>query len=112
MRECLYDRKKWMIMKIILKILGGILLILLLLLKPVFLVFSVLSGGILGFLGVILIVGGLLILASEGFAFSAFVDLIIIFLLGSVGMLAGPFLGFLDEKYDMLFEKLCDFVLG
>ena len=94
-------------MKLLLRIIGGLLYFILLLLRPTFAVVSTVSSGILSVVGVVLIILGILIFISEGLADkTTTVGMVLSLLLGSLSMLAGPFITYLDEWYGELHEKL------
>lgn len=98
-------------MKVIFRIVGGLLYVSLLLLRPILAVASTLSSGILSFMGAVLIIIGILIFIAEGLADkTTTVAMILTLTLGSLSMLAGPFIIYLDEWYEELHEKLGDFI--
>ncbi|MBQ8664020.1 MAG: hypothetical protein IJ471_09215 [Eubacterium sp.] len=100
-------------MKMIFRMIGGLLYFMLLLLRPIFMVISMLSSRILSVAGIILIILGILIFMSEGLADrTTTVGIILSFVLGSLSMLAGPFIIYLDEWYEELHERLGEFVFN
>lgn len=100
-------------MKVFLRIIGGLLYFILLLLRPIFAVVSTVSSGILSVVGVVLIILGVLIFMSEGLSDGGTTaGIMLALILGSLSMLVGPFITYLDEWYEKLHERIGTFVFN
>lgn len=100
-------------MKLLLRIVGGVLYLVLLLLRPIFMIISIASSKIFTIVGVIIIVLALLTLGSEGISGNSQLPLLILTLIvGSILMLVAPFIEKLDEWYEVLHVRLGDFVFN
>lgn len=97
-------------MKIFLRIIGGLLYFVLLLLRPILMIISTISSGIFTFVGGFIVVVTLLMKVSgEELLLSQTIFLLVC---GSVLTLAGPFIVSLEAGYEILHEKLGDFVFN
>lgn len=107
------EKKRGMTMKLLLRIVGGVLYLVLLLLRPIFMIISIASSKIFTIVGVIIIVLALLTLGSEGISGNSQLPLLILTLIvGSILMLVAPFIEKLDEWYEVLHVRLGDFVFN
>lgn len=98
-------------MKIFFRIIGGIFYFLLLLLKPILMVLSSLSGVVLSIFGVFCIFIGIYIFTQE-WVDNRITSGLLTLIIGSLCMLSGSFAAYLLGWYEMLHERLGDFVFG
>ena len=97
-------------MKIILRILLGIVWLALTIVRPVLSIIGWMSSGVLTYLGVFLIVFGVIVLITEGK--NELHSVLAFWGIGTVGMLIGPVIGSIIEAYSNLVDQIGEFVFN